>query len=219
MPNGAATLMPPPEAVKAAPKQPAQVYLNENVLMGMVLSTVEVFKKECFGMLLGYRADGKYIVEHAIPYQSVRRGHNWTELRSDKWKIMQGILRNFPKLDILGDYHSHTMYRDIRASVTLSEDDIAYMEPHELQIVVAINQHEHRRAWSWSVNADRTLSGWIDRYHFRIAAYYYDRHSVVGKGGKGGNGNGNGNGHGPRKPLTRPRMAQILCPIAMGAVR
>jgi len=209
MPNGASTLMAPPAAAKPARSQPVQVYLNENVLMGMVLSTVEVFKKECFGMLLGYRADGKYIVEHVIPYQSVRRGHNWTELRSDKWKIMQGILRNFPKLDILGDYHSHTMYRDIRASVTLSEDDITYMEPHELQIVVAINQHEHRRAWSWSVNADRTLSGWIDRYHFRIAAYYYDRHAT----------NGNGNGHGPRKPLTRPRLAQILCPIAMGAVR
>jgi proteasome lid subunit RPN8/RPN11 len=214
MPNG--TLTAPPAAAKPARALPVQVYLNENVLMGMVLSTVEVFKKECFGMLLGYRADGKYIVEHAIPYQSVRRGHNWTELRSDKWKIMQGILRNFPKLDILGDYHSHTMYRDIRASVTLSEDDIAYMEPHELQIVVAINQHEHRRAWSWSVNADRTLSGWIDRYHFRIAAYYYDRQSI---NGTRGNGNGNGNGHGSRKPLTRPRLAQILCPIAMGASR
>jgi proteasome lid subunit RPN8/RPN11 len=211
MPNSNGTLMAPPAAAKPARAQPAQVYLNENVLMGMVLSTVEVFKKECFGMLLGYRADGKYIVEHAIPYQSVRRGHNWTELRSDKWKIMQGILRNFPKLDILGDYHSHTMYRDIRASITLSEDDIAYMEPHELQIVVAINQHEYRRAWSWSLNIDRTLSGWIDRYHFRIAAYYYDRHLT--------NGNGNGNGHGPRKPLTRPRLAQILCPIAMGASR
>lgn len=216
MPSSNGTLMAPPAAAKPVRAQPAQVYLNENVLMGMVLSTVEVFKKECFGMLLGYRADGKYIVEHAIPYQSVRRGHNWTELRSDKWKIMQGILRNFPKLDILGDYHSHTMYRDIRASITLSEDDITYMEPHELQIVVAINQHEYCRAWSWSLNIDRTLSGWIDRYHFRIAAYYYDRQSI---NGTGGNGNGNGNGHGPRKPLTRPRLAQILCPIAMGASR
>jgi len=219
MPNGAGALIAAPAAarpVRTVRPEPVQVYLNENVLMGMVLSTVEVFKKECFGILLGYRADGKYIVEHALPYQSARRGHNWTELRSDKWKIMQGILRNFPKLDILGDYHSHTMYRDIRASITLSDDDIAYMEPHELQIVVAINQQEHPRTWSWSVNVDRTLSGWIDRYHFRIAAYYYDRHEITGMGG---NGNGNGNGHGPRKPLTRPRRAQILCPIAMGASR
>lgn len=190
---------------------PPQVYLSESVFMGMLLSTVEVFKKECFGLLLGYRTDGRYIVEHAIPYQSVRRGHNWAELRSDKWKLLQEVLRNFPKLDILGDYHSHTMYRDVRARVTLSQDDIACMEPNDLQIVIAVNQAEHRRARSWSVNTDRTISGWLDRYHFRIAAYYYEQgHSMNGA---------NGNGHTPRKPLTRPRLAQILCPFAMGLSR
>ena len=57
-----------------------QVYLNENVFMGMVLSCVEVYKKECFGLLLGYRTPEKYIVEHAIPYQTVRQGHNWAGL-------------------------------------------------------------------------------------------------------------------------------------------
>jgi proteasome lid subunit RPN8/RPN11 len=195
----------------AAPQAPLQVYLSESVFMGMLLSTVEVFKKECFGLLLGYRTEGKYIVEHAIPYQSVRRGHNWAELRSDKWKILQEVLRNFPKLDILGDYHSHTMYRDIRARVALSQDDIACMEPNDLQVVIAINQAERRRSRSWSVNTDRTLSGWLDRYHFRIAAYYYENGHVM-------NGT-NGNGHAPRKPLTRPRLAQILCPFAMGYSR
>ncbi len=202
-------------ARQATSHAPLQVYLNENVFMGMVLSSVEVFKKECFGLLLGYRSGGKYIVEHAIPYQSVRRGHNWAELRSDKWKILQEILRHFPKLDILGDYHSHTMYRDVRARVALSEDDITYMEPQELQVVIAINQHEQRRARSWAVNSDRTISGWIDRYHFRIAAYYYANAHIYANGSNGAN----GNGHAPRKPLTRPRLAEILCPFAMGYTR
>lgn len=208
--SSAAAVPSPAKERPTTPSPPLQVYLNENVFMGMVLSTVEVFKKECFGLLLGYRSNGKFIVEHAIPYQSVRRGHNWAELRSDKWKILREVLRNFPKLDILGDYHSHTMYRDIRARVTLSQDDIDCMEPHELQIVIAINQHEHRRARSWSVNSDRTISGWLDRYHFRIAAYYYANgyHSTA-----------NGNGHAVRKPLTRPRLAEILCPFAMGSTR
>src|SRR3990167_2779569 len=89
-----------------------QAYLSENVFMGMVLSTVEVYKKECFGLLLGYRTAEKYVVEHAIPYQSVKRGHNFAELRSDKWQLMQEVLKHFPRLDVLGDYHSHTMYGD-----------------------------------------------------------------------------------------------------------
>ncbi len=208
MPNGTGLLpAPAPSTSRSArPAAPLQVYLNENVFMGMVLSSVEVFKKECFGLLLGHRTEGKVIVEHALPYQSVRRGHNWAELRSDKWRTFQDLLRSFPRVDILGDYHSHTMYRDIRANVALSNDDITYMEPRELQIVVAVNQREHRRAAGWSVNADRTISGWIDRYHFRIAAYYFDLAAA------------NGNGHGPRKSL-RPRLADIVCPFALGAPR
>jgi proteasome lid subunit RPN8/RPN11 len=202
-----------------------QAYLNENVFMGMVLSCVEVYKKECFGLLLGYRTPEKYIVEHAIPYQTVRRGHNWAELSHDKWKVIQEILKNFPKLDVLGDFHSHTMYRDIKAQVSLSRDDIEYMDPQDLQIVIAVN--EKKRTRDWSLNSDRTISGSIDRFYFKIAAYYFDHPSVKdfhplssiatlgggacgGQAGAGARQNGNGGRPG------RPRMADILCPFVMG---
>ncbi len=155
-----------------------QVYLSENVFMGMVLSTVEVYKKECFGLLLGYRLPDRYVVEHAIPYQSVRRGRNFAELRSDKWRVIQEVLKCFPRLDVLGDYHSHTMYGKIRAEVALSRDDIEYMEPNDLQVVIAVN--ENRRTRGWTVNTDRTVSGSLDRYHFKIAAYY-DANRVGGR--------------------------------------
>ncbi len=171
-----------------------QVYLNENVFLGLVLSSVEVYKKECFGLLLGYRTPEKYIVEHAIPYQSVKRGHNWAELRSDKWKRFQEILKSFPRLDVIGDFHSHTMYRDVRAEVSLSQDDIAYMGPEDLQIVVAIN--ENRRSRNWTFNFDRTISGSINRFHLKIAGYYFERRGV------------NGRPH-------RLKMAELLCPSAM----
>ena len=184
--------------------KPLQIYLNEHVLMGMLLSCVEVYKKECFGLLLGYRAPGKYIVEHAIAYQSVRRGHNWAELRSDKWKVLQEVLRNFPKLDILGDFHSHTMYRDVKARVSLSQDDIEYMEPDDLQIVIAVN--ENKRSRGWSLNADRTISGSIDRFYFKLAAYYFAHPSRRRKVSR----------NGARRVLGQPRLADIVCPFTMG---
>ena len=171
-----------------------QIYLNENVFVGLVLSAVEVYKKECFGLLLGYRTPEKYIVEHAIPYQSVKRGHNWTELRSDKWKMIQEVVKSFPKLDMIGDFHSHTMYGEVRARVSLSADDIDYMEPHDLQIVIAVN--ENKRSRPWTLNFDRTVSGSVDRFHFKLAGYYFD------------NGHRNGNG--------RPRLAEIVCPFSLG---
>src|SRR3990172_19023 len=142
-------------------KKDIEVFLSENVFMGLILSSVEVYKKECFGLLLGYRTPQKYIVEHAVPYQSAKRGHKWIELRSDKWKVIQEVLENFPKLDMIGDFHSHTMYRDVKADVTLSEDDIIHTYPDELQIVIAVN--ENRRSMAWTSNPDHTISGTINR--------------------------------------------------------
>ncbi len=147
-----------------------EVFLNENTFMGLILSSAEVYKKECFGLLLGYRTPQKYIVEHAIPYQSAKRGHKWIELRSDKWKVIQEVLQNFPKLDMVGDFHSHTMYRDVKADVSLSEDDIIHMYPEELQVVIAVN--ENKRSMVWMSNPDNTISGTINGFHFKIAAYY-----------------------------------------------
>lgn len=171
-----------------------EVYLSENVFMGMILSSVEVYKKECFGLLLGHRTPPKYIVEHAIPYQSAKRGHRWIELRSDKWKIIQEVLKNFPKLDMIGDFHSHTMYRNVRADTALSEDDVNYMESHELQLVIAVN--EQRRSAPWAGNQDQTLAGTIDRFHFTMGAYYFP------------------NGDKNSREL---HMAKIICPFALGS--
>jgi proteasome lid subunit RPN8/RPN11 len=170
-----------------------EVYLSENVFMGIVLSSVEVYKKECFGLLLGYQTPQKYIVEHAIPYQSAKRGHKWIELRSDKWKIIQEVLQNFPKLDMIGDFHSHTMYRSVRADVSLSDDDVNYMQPHELQLVIAVN--EQRRSSPWTTNPDQSISGTIDRFHFTLSAFYFPN------GNKGGR---------------ELHTARIVCPFAIG---
>lgn len=147
-----------------------EVFISENVFVGLILSSVEVYKKECFGLLLGYKTPNKYIVEHAIPYQSARRGHKWIELRGDKWKIIQEVVQHFPKLDMLGDFHSHTMYRNVRADVVLSEEDVVDMYPDELQIVIAVN--EYKRFMPWTFNPDQTISGTINGFHFKLAAYY-----------------------------------------------
>jgi proteasome lid subunit RPN8/RPN11 len=180
--------------------------------MGMVLSTVEVYKNECFGLLLGYRLVDRYVVEHAIPYQSVKRGRNFAELRSDKWRVIQEVLKCFPRLDVLGDYHSHTMYGNVRAEVALSRDDIDYMEPNDLQVVIAVN--ENRRTREWTINGDRTVSGSLDRYHFKIAAYY-DANRVGGRAVS----RKVASGMFRRRPTPRLELATILCPFGLTASR
>ena len=54
-------------------------YISQNAFWGLLISAAEVYKRECFGLLIGYRdrreLKDMYIVEHAIPYQTATRGH------------------------------------------------------------------------------------------------------------------------------------------------
>ena len=54
-------------------------YISQNAFWGLLISAVEVYKRECFGLLIGYRdrkgPEEMYIVEHAVPFQSAGRKH------------------------------------------------------------------------------------------------------------------------------------------------
>ena len=56
------------------------VYISTNAFWALLVSAIEVYKKECFGILLGYRDSSDiYIVEHAISYQTAHRRHTSVE--------------------------------------------------------------------------------------------------------------------------------------------
>ena len=52
-------------------------YVSQSAFWGLLISAVEVYKRECFGLLIGYRdrkgPEQRYIIEHAVPYQSAGR--------------------------------------------------------------------------------------------------------------------------------------------------
>jgi len=50
-----------------------RVYLSENAFVDLLLSSAEVYKKECLGFLLGYRLEDRFIVEHAFSFQTADR--------------------------------------------------------------------------------------------------------------------------------------------------
>ena len=51
-----------------------RVYLSENAFIDLLLSSAEVYKKECFGLLLGYKLEDRFIVEHAFSVQTANDG-------------------------------------------------------------------------------------------------------------------------------------------------
>ena len=167
-----------------------EVYISANAFWAVLISTIEVYKKECFGILLGYRdSNNIYIVEHAISYQTANRRHTSVEKNGRASRRIDKFVANLPHLSMIGDFHSHTGWGDLKGVGALSTQDICDMSPENLYIIVVAN--DKRRSSSWQYNGDGTLSGTVDDYHFRIGGYYLD-------------------------DFSRAKRANIFCPYAIG---
>jgi proteasome lid subunit RPN8/RPN11 len=168
-------------------------YLSQNAFWGLLISAVEVYKRECFGLLIGYR-DRKgpkemYIIEHAIPFQTAGRGHRGVVSNPRAQTRLERFLRNIPQLSVVGDFHSHTMWGYSRAASNPSDTDLEGMKAENVYVIVSIN--DRLREVPWNYNDDGSLSGTTDDHYFRLTAY-----TMTASG--------------------EPRRTPILCPYAIG---
>jgi len=167
-----------------------EVYISANAFWALLISPIEVYKKECFGLLLGYRDSSNiYIVEHAISYQTANRRHTSVEKNGRASRRINRFLANLPHLSLIGDFHSHTGWGDLKGVGNLSSQDIYDMAPENLYIIITAN--DKRRSSAWQYNGDGALSGTVDEYHFKIGGYYLDEFS-------------------------RAKRSNIFCPYAIG---
>ena len=166
------------------------VHISANAFWALLISAIEVYKKECYGLILGYRdSNNSYILEHAISYQTANRRHGSVERNSRASKRIHKFLDNLPHLSVIGDFHSHTAWGDLKSVGSLSTEDEKDMKPGQLTFIIVAN--DNRRSGNWKYNGDGTLSGTVDDYHFRIGAYYLDENG-------------------------RSRRANLFCPYAIG---
>ncbi len=166
------------------------VYLSEDAFWGLLISAIEVYKKECYGYLIGYRDENSvFIVEHALSHQSARRYNTGVIENKRAIRRMKKFLSNIPPLTLIGDFHSHAGWGDLKAVPTPSAQDVLQMEPKTVYIIIEVNNK--RKSVPWNYNDDGTLSGTTDDYYFKIVAYYLS-------------------------PLDKVKRANIFCPYAIG---
>jgi len=158
------------------------VYIKERAFLAMILSVVEVYKRETLGLLLGYKGGNRFFVEYAIPSQTAERGFSWTEPKARAFERMTNITKNM-SIDVIGDYHSHTDFRGEEARAIPSGEDIADMQKGNVHIIIAVNPKLVKV--KWRQNNDGTISGTISNYHVRISAatpigeYKYRRVKII----------------------------------------
>ncbi|RKX71435.1 hypothetical protein DRP53_01640 [candidate division WOR-3 bacterium] len=147
-----------------------ETYIKIPALVAMVSSSVEVFHQETLGYLLGHRTETGFVVEYAIPFQTVERGYahaTINEARIDRIVRMLEPLHIDVKL--IGAFHSHTQFGEMRADPIPSDTDLYNMVPGYLHLIVAVNHK--KKDQPWKENQDETISGTIDIYHLKIGGY------------------------------------------------
>ena len=116
------------------------VYISANAFWALLVSAIEVYKKECFGILLGYRDSSNiYIIEHALSHQTARRMHGSVEKNRRASKRIQSFLDSIPHLSLVGDFHSHTAWGELKGVGNPSQQDITDMTPENISVILVVN--------------------------------------------------------------------------------
>lgn len=124
------------------------ILLSNETFIGIVLSSIEVYKKQCLGALLGAKTQGQIVVEHAIPFQAIAKrtfSEVWPNLRKEL-KVNEAIPK-LVHLQKLGYFHSHPQFGQKKGGTVLSEADEESMLETEIEIVVAINEGTRKDLW------------------------------------------------------------------------
>lgn len=154
-----------------------KVYLSENAFIDLLLSSAEVYKKESLGFLLGYKPEDRFIVEHAFSFQTARRKHKGVIFHHKNHKKIEPILEKFDRLQIIGDFHSHTQFGVTKGLPIPSDEDIREMREGHIYLIIAINNNE--KTLNWGENRDGSVSGSVGNFFFKIAAYFLNGSAAI----------------------------------------
>ncbi len=160
------------------------VLIRGRALTQILGYAIEVYKRECTGVLLGdvFTSRKKMVVNSAVAMQSAKRGYSRVETSDMRYNRIDEVL-SFLSLDwILGEFHSHTDWGDQRPDYHLSEGDIGYINENkylgEIELVVSLEKKGRNYSWDY-IDQDRVLRGTLGDYEIKIAAYCKTSYDII----------------------------------------
>lgn len=171
-----------------------EVFITDTAFCSMLIACVETYRKECLGLLLGLRTQkGDFIVQQALPYQIATRSNKEVKPSPSAHQRMERVLKDFPHVELIGDFHSHPAGRKRWADIVPSKWDLNSMEAENIYLILLVRKRA--KAQHWNYNEDGTISGTLDDYFVKIAGWYLE------EGNNGYN--------------YKPRIARLRCPFAL----
>jgi len=153
------------------PPRVSEAFLYETPFIDMIVSSVEVYPKECLGALWGYRAWSsvdvmrRAIIEQAIPFQTAERTLRSVDIREKhEWRC-KDMLYKLCALEPIGDFHSHP-----HGSPDLSTADKDSMNIGDVELVIAISRKSKTTFWRYDT-VKKELSGVFGDFRFKMAVH------------------------------------------------
>lgn len=155
---------------------PPVVYIEKEPFLLMVLSSVESFKKECFGFILGRkptRIRNSFVITSIATIALTKRRRN-KEVEQNKLsrKRTQDYFQKYPSLfPIIGDFHSHPEWGPYKREPRLSDFDISDMEKEGLPLGVILKISSlNKERILWENAGDGGVRGSLGNYKFHVNA-------------------------------------------------
>jgi proteasome lid subunit RPN8/RPN11 len=152
------------------------IQLSQSAFLTVTLSSIEAYKKECYGLLLGYRTDTMWVVEYAIPYQTAERGHKAVTPHTGRDRRVRTCLGQLCNYEQLGTFHSHPAWGNCRALAKPSPEDIQTIQPGEIELIIAVNDAKRPLPVGQSrfrhTERNHVISGTVCDFSLKMATFY-----------------------------------------------
>lgn len=148
------------------------VDLKKSAILNIIISSVEVYKKETYGILLGDKTRNRCNVIDSITFQSAKRDYMFVSISKYREKRINETLKYMCGYQLVGDFHSHTNDFD-----NLSKHDIKELKKlgeKWISLLVSIKKTNKIARWKYS-RKERAISGSINKYFLKIFIYMFDK--------------------------------------------
>lgn len=152
------------------------VYILENAFFTILMSSIEVFPKECLGLLIGNKTRDRFVISQCLVFQTAERTRNEVFYPRDKvYRTMQRFLKDYmPYFSVIGDFHSHPYGRLEREGYKPSDGDIEIMDYGNVYLIVQLHKKRKRMIWNYNPS-EKTISGTIGDNFIKISAWIRSR--------------------------------------------
>lgn len=154
---------------RGSPPPISMVWLSEIPFITIIAASVETYKKECCGLLLGYRSWSHWdktrraLVEQAYQFQTSERSRYSVIVPREESRCKDMIYK-LSMFEPLGYFHSHP-----ECDPTPTKD-VQSMKINDIELIVAIEKKGRNVPWRYGASK-KLLSGVLGEFRFELTAY------------------------------------------------